>query len=43
MDKLTVQQRHAKMAAIQSKDATPEMFVRHGLWKRGKEYKNVIE
>lgn len=39
MDKLTVQQRHANMAAIRSKDTKPEMIVRRGLWKRGFRYR----
>ena len=39
MDKLTLQQRHANMAAIRSKDTKPEMIVRRGLWKRGFRYR----
>ncbi|MBR1593197.1 MAG: very short patch repair endonuclease [Alloprevotella sp.] len=39
MDKLTVQQRHANMAAIRSKGTKPEMVVRRGLWKRGFRYR----
>ena len=39
MDRLTVQQRHANMAAIRSKDTKPEMIVRRGLWSRGFRYR----
>ena len=39
MDKLSLQQRHANMAAIRSKDTKPEMIVRRGLWKRGFRYR----
>ncbi len=39
MDKLSLQQRHANMAAIKSKDTKPEMIVRRGLWKRGFRYR----
>ena len=39
MDQLTVEQRHANMAAIHSKDTKPEMVVRRGLWKRGFRYR----
>lgn len=38
-DKLSVEQRHANMAAIHSKDTKPEMIVRHGLWNRGFRYR----
>ena len=39
MDKLSAQQRHQNMAAIQSKDTKPEMIVRRWLWKRGFRYR----
>lgn len=39
MDTLSIQQRHANMAAIHSKNTKPEMIVRRGLWKRGFRYR----
>ena len=39
MDRLNRQQRHARMAAIRSKDTKPEMVVRYGLWSRGFRYR----
>jgi len=39
MDKLTLQQRHANMAAIHGKDTKPEMVVRRWLWGHGFRYR----
>ena len=39
MDKLSLQQRHANMAAIHGKDTKPEMVVRRYLWGHGYRYR----
>ena len=39
MDRLTPQQRHYNMAAIQGKDTKPEMVVRKWLWGNGFRYR----
>ena len=39
MDKLTLQQRHANMAAIHGKDTKPEMVVCRWLWGHGFRYR----
>ena len=38
-DRLTLQQRHANMAAIHSKDTKPEIKVRKWLWSHGYRYR----
>ncbi len=38
MDKFSAVQRHTMMAFVTSKDTTPEMIVRKGLWSRGFRY-----
>ena len=39
MDRLSAEQRHKNMAAINSKDTKPEMIVRKGLWSMGFRYR----
>lgn len=39
MDKISNELRHKTMSAIPSKGTTPELIVRHGLWKRGFRYR----
>lgn len=38
-DKLTIEQRHANMAAIRAKDTKPEIIVRKYLWSHGFRYR----
>ena len=38
-DKLTIEQRHANMAAIRAKDTKPEIIVRKFLWAHGFRYR----
>lgn len=39
MDKLSKEKRSWNMSRIRSKDTTPELFIRHSLWKRGIRYR----
>ena len=43
MDKLTPEQRHKNMQAVNSKDSKIEVLLRQELWKRGIKYRKNVK